>query len=270
MTIAMPDSIYPGNIPLVINGEPLPAVLGYVDGIYRTADRLPVLFPKARLLTLTVTGKGAVADGCDRETHDLSPAEAAAWLHLRIQAGQWRPVLYASRDNVMAVLAVLGQLGVNWEHIRILSAHYGIGEHICAPATCEAPFEADGTQWTDSFPGINGTKIDMSTLADDFFGDWIFSAPRNLAVLGAGPHSVKVSWDSPGTAAPEAVHHYQLTVRHDGADVGKPVDVPKGPNPQEYQWDNLTPGTPYELMVRAVAVVGHASPWASVPFRTSA
>jgi len=69
------------------------------------------------------------------------------------------------------VLAGLKAQGIGRSQVRLLSAHYGIGEHVCAPAVpgCGYP-AADGTQWTDSFPGNGGASIDMSLLADDFFG----------------------------------------------------------------------------------------------------
>lgn len=164
MTIRMPDSVTPGNIP-----AGFPAYLGYCDGAFVTAPRLPELFPGARVVALTVTGN-APADGCDCESGDLDPASAAGWLKEQLLSGKKRPVLYASRDTVPVVLGTLAGVGTGRADIRILSAHYGLGEHICSPSACGATFTADGTQWTDSFPGIGGALIDMSALADDFFG----------------------------------------------------------------------------------------------------
>jgi peptidoglycan hydrolase-like protein with peptidoglycan-binding domain len=172
--IEMADSIIPENLP------PYPAYLAYTDGHWPTAARVRAMFPTAHLLTLTVKGGGAKADGCDCETGDLTADEAAEWLHLSIIAGQWRPVLYASRDGVPPVLDVLGDAHVTRAQIRILSAHYGDGNHICSPAACGATFTADGTQWTDSAPGVGGTLIDLSTLNDDFF-----SAPAPIIPVEA-------------------------------------------------------------------------------------
>lgn len=165
MIIAMPDSITAANLP-----AGYPAYLAYVDGRWPTASAVRAAHPGAEILTLTVLGGGEKADGCDRENGDLTAASAAEWLHLAIIAGQWRPVLYASRDNVPAVLDELSNVHVAREQIRILSAHYGAGQHICSPSACGAKFTADGTQWTDAFPGVGGAAIDMSVLADDFFG----------------------------------------------------------------------------------------------------
>ena len=68
------------------------------------------------------------------------------------------------------MLAELALVGVARSQVRILSAHYGAGEHICSPSQCGASFVADGTQYRDDFPGLGGSRIDMSVLADGFFG----------------------------------------------------------------------------------------------------
>lgn len=267
MTIAMPDSVTAGNIPMGY-----PAVLGYVDGDWPTAARLPVLFPGAQHLTLTVTGQTLEADGFDCEPGNLTPADGADWSRRKLAASPGsRPVAYASRDNMPAVIAELLKLGITRAQYRILTAHYewkpgGDAEHICGPATCETAFQADGCQWTDSFPGIGGSKIDMSVLADDFFGDWVFSVCRNFKLTAAGPHSAAFSWESPAVPEPEAVECYELTVRHLGQDVAAPVQIRAGVH--AWQWNDLTPGTPYEALVRAVAKDGHASPWAAAGFTT--
>lgn len=277
MTIPMPDSITPGNIPMDAAAV---AVLGYCDGNFKTDDRLPVLFPKAKRVILTVTGVTTDADGCDSERGDLGAASAAAWVRRKLAASPGsRPVIYASVQGEEGfgmpwVLAELAALGIARASVRLLTAHYGQGQHICSPGACGAKFSADGTQWTDQFPGVNGTKIDMSLLRADWFGDpagWTFAPVRGLDVEAIGPHSVRLSWSAPGVPAPEAVDHYQVTIRHQGGDVtGFPADVTKGDNPESHQFNGLRPATGYEALVRAVAVGGHASAWASVTFTTPA
>ena len=42
------------------------------------------------------------------------------------------------------------------------------GKHICGPSSCGYP-AADGTQWTDSAPGLHGSWIDESLLLPSFF-----------------------------------------------------------------------------------------------------
>lgn len=280
MTIAMPDSITPGNIPMGY-----PAVLGYADGDWPTAARLPELFPKARHVVLTVLGGTLAADGIDCEDGNGDAGRAADWVRRKLAAQPGsRPVVYADLAtpgySMTEVLAELAGLGVRREQVRLLSAHYD-GEHVCSPARgCKdkdgkvITWSADGTQWTKSFPGVGGVPIDMSALADDFFGppaEWVFSAVRWLKIISVGPHSVKLSWSSPGTPEAEAVHHYQLTIRDGGQDVpGYPRDAPKGANPEVWQGGSLAPGTVYEALVRACAADGHASPWSAVTFRTPA
>lgn len=164
--IEMADSIVPENLPPIYE-----AFLAYVDGHWPTASKVRAMFPGARLLTLTVLGGQAVADGCDCEAGDMGPAQAAAWVQRRLAAGEWRPVVYASADAMAGVLYQLDALGITRARVRLLSAHYGEGNHVCGPATCKAmTVAADGTQWTDSAAGVGGTRIDLSTLNDDFFG----------------------------------------------------------------------------------------------------
>jgi hypothetical protein len=55
--------------------------------------------------------------------------------------------------------------------VRLMTAHYGAGNHICGPATCNlVTVAADGTQWRDNAPGAGGSLVDESVLLDDFFG----------------------------------------------------------------------------------------------------
>lgn len=165
MAIPMADSITPGNLP------PCPDYLVYVDGEWQTAGAVHAEYPSARLLTMTVKGGSAVADGCDCEAGDLTPAQAAAWAKGRLEAGAWRPVQYESASAMKDVLAANAAAGISRGQVRLLSAHYGIGEHICGPDVphCGYP-AADGTQWTSTYTGLHGSKIDMSILLDDFFG----------------------------------------------------------------------------------------------------
>jgi hypothetical protein len=272
MTLAMPDSITPGNLP-----AGYPAYLSYVDGNWPTAAAVRAGHPSAQDVRLTVRGGTTAADGCDIENGDLTPQSGAAWAAWYIAS--WpsrRPVLYASRDTMPDVLAALPARKVTRAQVRILTAHYGAGEHICGPSTCKASFQADGTQWTDEFDGVGGTKIDMSVLADDFFGTpappsaWVFGAVRGLKAV-PGHTSVLLSWSAPADPAPAPVGHYQVTVRKDGEDVKSyPRDVPKTGGAQSWQGGSLTPGTTYEVLVRAVTadVNGHGSPWAAVTFTT--
>lgn len=283
MTIRMPDSITPTNINMI---DAKAAVLGYVDGNWPTAPRLHALFPGAKVIALTVLGETLDADGIDCEPgNPFTAVQAADWLKRKLASTPAsRPVAYADLASpgysMSEIVAELARLGIARARVRLLPAHYD-GEHICSAARgCRdkdnqlITFTADGTQWTKTYPGVGGQQVDMSLLNDSFFApapnpaDWIFSTPRGLAAK-PGHTNVELSWSSPSGPAPEAVHHYQVTVRHEGQDVaGYPRDVPKGPNPEVHSFGSLAQGTAYEAMVRAVAVNGHASSWAVSDFTT--
>lgn len=277
MTLSMPDSITPQNLP-----PGFPAYLGYDDGSFDTEADLRARFPGAQLVILTVTGAAAahgvkIAAGSDAEPGNIDAAAAARWAQRAIAASPGsRPVMYADLAtpgySMAEVVAGLLALGITRSQYRILTAHDTGEAHICG-AACGVGFQADGTQWTFSYPGLNGSTVDMSCLADDFFGSpppWVFGPVRGLAAR-PGIHSVALTWDSPGEVAPGAVHHYQVTIRKDGEDVPSyPRDVPKGSNPQVWQGGSLQPGTAYVALVRAMtADGGHASQWSMVPFTTS-
>jgi len=270
--ISMPDSAESQALP-----PGYPAYASYVDGgigDQPNAAKVAAAFPGARHLTIALSAQHD-ADCLDVENGAASPSDAPGWLARQHARGIGRPVLYASVSTMAAaILPVVAPHGIIGIPARLWTAHYGAGAHVCGPHSCgELPVDADGTQWTDAYRTPSGV-VDMSMLADDFFGtvppaDWVFTAVRGLTAL-PGHTSVLLSWSSPGQPAPGAVHHYQVTVRRDGQDVATyPRDVPKGSNPQSWQGGSLEPGTAYEALVRAVAADGgHASPWASVSFTT--
>jgi peptidoglycan hydrolase-like protein with peptidoglycan-binding domain len=166
MTLTMADSIFPANLPGGYD-----SYLGYVDGLWPTAALLPGKFPGKPVVSLTVKGGTAVADGCDVENGDLTPQSGAQWAADEIAAKDGRPVIYAGAETMASVLTELAAVKVARASVRLLSAHYGDGEHVCGPATCrQTSITMDGTQWTDAAPGTDGTAIDASALASDFFG----------------------------------------------------------------------------------------------------
>lgn len=174
MTLAMPDSI---NVPDLPSGYD--AYLGYTDGRWPTAGALAVKFPHAELVRLTVTG-GLLADGIDIEPGNVNVATARVWVQRKLAAEPgFRPVVYAStvgqpNFGMGDMIAALTRNGITLDRVRLLSAHYGQGAHICGPDSCgEIDVEMDGTQWTDAFVVATSqglpVNIDMSMLADDFF-----------------------------------------------------------------------------------------------------
>lgn len=170
MTISMPDSIYTASLPGGYR-----AYLGYADGNWPTAAKIPPLFPGARVLSLTVLAGTLAADGVDVEPGNPNAASGAAWISRKLaSAPASHPVAYADLASdgysMSDVLTELGRLGIARPKVRLLTAHYTGKAHICSPAACGTSFTADGTQWTNSFPGAGGSSIDMSLLNDDFFG----------------------------------------------------------------------------------------------------
>lgn len=193
MTIAMPDSIRPHDMP-----SGYPAYLAYVDGERsKDAGQVRAMFPGAQILTLTVLGGSLAADGVDCEEGNVGAAGAAAWVRRRLTAGpSFRPVVYADLEtpgySMREVIAGLLALGITRPRYRVLTAHYTGQAHICSPVSCPVAFQADGTQWTDKFPGLNGSLIDMSQLAGSFFGatapviNWTETIVQQLPVVKQG------------------------------------------------------------------------------------
>lgn len=200
MTHEMPDSIFPQRLPAGYR-----VYLGYADGEWPTGATLHAKFPGRKIIVLTVTGVTIACDGCDIESGDLSPESGAAWTQRKLAAAPGsRPVQYASISRMPDVIAENSKLGITRDRVRLLSAHYGDGEHICGPDTCRY-FEKlgsgttpamDGTQWTDQSPGLGG-PIDMSLLGDSFFAkpgpvtEWTEFDVAKLPVLKQGDEDKK-------------------------------------------------------------------------------
>jgi len=145
------------------------AYAAYVDG--RDGDQpnyahVVATFPQARHLSITVFD--ADADAADVENGAMNPSDIPGWHARQVARGITRPVIYASASTMNdEVLAVLRLAGIARPSTRLWTAHYGAGEHICAPGSCgDLCIPADGTQWSDSALGRN---LDQSLLADDFF-----------------------------------------------------------------------------------------------------
>ena len=89
-------------------------------------------------------------------------------VHAATARGIQRPCIYANASTMQgSVLPVLSQAKIARSSVRLWSAHYGLGEHICGPSSCGAlSIEADGTQWTSS---ALGRVLDQSELQSNFF-----------------------------------------------------------------------------------------------------
>lgn len=163
MTVTMFDSV---DVSLLPDGNY--AYAGYVDGLWPTYQDLKSKFPDADVLSIAVNTYYN-ADCLDIESGDATPEEAAYWYQVQIGNGAVRPCLYADVSTMPYVLEGLAQVQIPRNKVRLWSAHFGAGEHICGPDSCELISELmDGTQWTDAARGLD---LDQSLLSDDFFDD---------------------------------------------------------------------------------------------------
>ena len=143
---------------------------GYIDRVpgghtatYPTAIHMAQQY-KGRALSVT-TDSDWTADIFDIEAGAESLATADTWFAKRTTA---RPIFYISVSSVDTLVAELTGVGVDRHRYRILSAHYGDGEHICGPTTCGlCKTPCDGTQWAGTVNGP-GTQ-DVSVLLSTFF-----------------------------------------------------------------------------------------------------
>jgi len=188
MTLVMYDSIYVANLPAGIT-----CAAGYVDGSWPTCPAVKARFPQAQVLSIAVFSTSD-ADCCDCEKGDLTPDQVPGWVKRQMARGAVLPCVYASAANIGAIMSALTAAGIKRAQVRIWSAHYGLGPHICGPATCKYPGvpACDGTQFTDLAPGAHGSLIDQSLLLGTFFG----GTPMSLT----GPEH----WDAADFAALDA------------------------------------------------------------------
>ena len=170
MPLSMPDSIRVNDLP-----KGFKAYLGYEDGNWPTISQLRQAFPGAFTVNLTVTARTLNTDGIDCEPGNPNALTSANWIQDKLQAHpDSRPIAYADLASTgyraIDIWDYLTRKGIKRNQYRILTAHYTYTAHICGPHTCgQFPVDADGTQWTNKYPGQNGSLVDMSMLSDTFF-----------------------------------------------------------------------------------------------------
>ena len=147
------------------------AYAAYVDGALADQPNygwIVAHFPAAHHVSIALS-PAHDADFLDIENGAATVPSAAGWYARQRARGLARPGFYASAYTMEASLIPAYQrAGIGRGTLRLWSAHYGDGPHICGPSTCSlTPITMDGTQYTDAAFGRN---LDASLLAADFFG----------------------------------------------------------------------------------------------------
>lgn len=147
------------------------AYAGYVDGQLAdqpNADWIVAAFPAAHHVSIALN-PAHNADFLDIENGAAMVGSAAGWYARQRARSVPRPGFYASASTMAAdLIPAYRAAGISRAALRLWSAHYGAGAHICGPATCGlTPVMMDGTQYTDVALGRN---LDASLLAASFFG----------------------------------------------------------------------------------------------------
>jgi hypothetical protein len=166
--MTMFDTIYNDQFP-----PGAAAYAAYVDGGLGNQPNFAFIvasFPKAQHLSVSLFGNNA--DALDVEPGASTPSDVPAWTSTQRKRGIQRPCLYASASTMNnEILPTLSQAGIARSTVRLWTAHYDVGQHICGPDSCGAlSINADGTQWTPSAVVDGQTLVlDQSLLLDNFF-----------------------------------------------------------------------------------------------------
>jgi hypothetical protein len=166
--ITMFDTIYNDQFP-----PGAAAYAAYVDGNIGNQPNYAFIvsaFPKAQHLSISLFGNNA--DALDVEPGASSPSAVPGWCNTQRKRGIQRPVVYASASTMNnEILPMLSQAGIARSTVRLWTAHYEVGQHICGPDSCGAlSINADGTQWTPNAVVDGATLVlDQSLLLENFF-----------------------------------------------------------------------------------------------------
>ncbi len=180
------------------------AYAGYVDGAVGDQPNYAYIvrtFPKAHHLSIALSASNN-ADALDVEPGASAPGDVPGWYARQKNRGIQRPCVYASASTMTSsILPVLNQAKIGRSGVRLWSAHYGLGEHICGPGSCGAvPIGVDGTQWTSNALGRN---LDQSLLLENFFTTdptVITEAELQSGQLNLGKNALTAISVAPGTA----------------------------------------------------------------------
>jgi hypothetical protein len=198
----MYDTIYNDQFP-----PGAAAYAAYVDGGIGDQPNYAYIvskFPKAQHLSISLSGNNA--DALDVESGAATPSQVPSWCATQRKRGIQRPCVYASASTMNGeILSTLSQAGIARSTVRLWTAHYGAGQHICGPGSCGAlSVNADGTQWTPNAV-VNGATLvlDESLLLENFFtadSTVITEAELQSGTLNNGKNAHTAIAVPPGTA----------------------------------------------------------------------
>jgi hypothetical protein len=199
----MYDTIYNNQFPA--NAE---AYAAYVDGGLGNQPNYAYIvntFPKAQHVSISLSS-GVNADALDVEEGAATAGEFPAWCARQRSRGIQRPIVYASVSAMQdSILPVLSANKIARSTVRLWTAHYGLGQHICGPSSCGAlSTGADGTQWTSSALGL---VLDESELQSNFFTVSPTSGPIAEAELESGELNTGKNAITAIAVAPGTAHH---------------------------------------------------------------
>lgn len=213
----MYDTIYNGEFP-----SGAQAYAAYVDGSIGDQPNYAYIvkqFPNAQHLSISLSS-GVNADVLDVEADAAVPGDVPAWYTRQKQRGIQRPCVYASVATMQSsILPVLSQAKISRPDVRLWTAHYEAGEHICGPNSCGyLSTGADGTQWTSN---ALGRVLDQSELQDNFFttdSSATVEAELQSGQLNLGSNALTAISVPPGTA-----HHIAFGTDNGAANQQPPV-----------------------------------------------
>lgn len=143
--------------------------------------RFPGLVKAGRVVDLTAASAlwKDPFSGSDIEPGNAGPSTAVGYIRGEHDRGVTRPVVYADLSDMRTIIGLVEQAGIPvgaagpqrpW---RMFTAHPTGQEHVCGPATCGFPWEADLTQfWWSSIQGawrgFSG-DLDVDAAREDAF-----------------------------------------------------------------------------------------------------
>jgi hypothetical protein len=198
------------------------AYAAYVDGHIANQPNYNYIvstFPTAHHLSIALFASDN-ADALDVEPGAASASDIPGWYQRQKSRGVGRPCIYSSVSSMASsVLPTLSQAKIPRGDVRLWSAHYGLGQHICGPSSCkQVSVEMDGTQWNNAALGRN---LDESLLLDTFFGTTpgtLVETELQSGQLNNGSHALTAIAVAPGSA-----HH--IAFGCDNGVKGRPIPV---------------------------------------------